>query len=562
MDATRIGADLVTLYEVGTTGALDDAELVRRFVDGRGDRASQVAFQAIVERHGGLVRGICQRILRDSHAADDAAQSVFLVLARKAGVIRCDGSLAPWLYGVSVRVARRVRAVSQSQPFGLPRGLDPCDRASEPGRAELTEVIAALDAEIARLPVRFRAAVILCHIEGLDHRKAARRLRCPLGTLESRLHRSRERLRRGLTRRGLAPAGLAAALSAAGHSARAATPASFLATVGLAVVGQGAGAAGFMPLARGLMARFLGMRAAAFAGLVTLIGIGGGAGLIGGSGFGESGVPRELPQAAAGQPQSRPVVAAPAAPSVAEQIRAVMAEWGRFQATNGPARMAATSRESSDRLFKELEDKFVDCSGRLLKLIESAPSDPACLEAMLWHVEQYWISGTHGTLNDQLVRSVDVLLRHYSDEPRIAWRVLVSRNGMPTRLDDRLLPGLAAASRRRESKGLALMALGRYLEDKACFVILAKRSDGPFLHRTRPRWPETVASLRRGIRAGAPLVRRGGARPRNRDRLRPDRGRVRRRGAGRPRPRRPGLPPPNGPNGHRRGSRQPARGSS
>ena len=54
------------------------------------------------------------------------------------------------------------------------------------------------------------------------------------------------------------------------------------------------------------------------------------------------------------------------------------------------------------------------------------------------------------------------------------------RNGPPTRLDDRLLPGLVAGSRRRETKGLALMALGRYLEDKVYFVIMAKRSDGPF----------------------------------------------------------------------------------
>ena len=140
----------------------------------------------------GLYAGFASVFSATATLADDAAQSVFLVLARKAGAIRCDVSLAPWLYGVSVRIARRVRAASQSQPFALPRGLDPCDWDPEPGRAEQTEVIAALDAEIARLPAHFRAAVILCHIEGLDHREAARRLRCPLGTLESRLHRSRE----------------------------------------------------------------------------------------------------------------------------------------------------------------------------------------------------------------------------------------------------------------------------------------------------------------------------------------------------------------------------------
>ena len=304
--------------------------------------------------------------------------------------------------------------------------------------------------------------MILCHIEGLDHRAAARRLRCPLGTLESRLHRSRERLAPGTYPPRFGPL-RACRCTLGGGALRPGGDAGILQRNGRAG-GRWPGrvaAAGFMPSARGLTVRFLGMRAAAFAGLVTVIVIGGGAGLIGVSGFGESGVPGELPQAAAGQPQSPPVVAAPAAPSVAEQIRAVMAEWERFQAVNGQARMVAFSRESSDRLIKEFEDRFVDCSERLLKLIESAPSEPACLGAMFWHVEYYWISGTHGTLNDQLVRSVEVLLRHYSDEPRVAWRVLVGRNGLPTRLDDRLLTGLAAASRRRETKGLALMALGQ-----------------------------------------------------------------------------------------------------
>ena len=64
----------------------------------------------------------------------------------------------------------------------------------------------AIDAEIARLPARYRSAVVLCYLEGLPQEQAARRLRCPFGTVQSRLHRARERLRSGLTRRGLAPA--------------------------------------------------------------------------------------------------------------------------------------------------------------------------------------------------------------------------------------------------------------------------------------------------------------------------------------------------------------------
>src|SRR5262249_27418868 len=57
----------------------------------------------------------------------------------------------------------------------------------------------------ARLPARYREPLVLCYLEGLTTEAAARRLRCPQGTILSRLSRGRERLRTRLTRRGLAP---------------------------------------------------------------------------------------------------------------------------------------------------------------------------------------------------------------------------------------------------------------------------------------------------------------------------------------------------------------------
>ena len=78
--------------------------------------------------------------------------------------------------------------------------------APDPCRAER---LAILDEEIGRLPERQRAAVMLCDLEGLAHEEAARRLGCPVGTVESRLSRGRQRLRGRLVRRGLAPAAAA-----------------------------------------------------------------------------------------------------------------------------------------------------------------------------------------------------------------------------------------------------------------------------------------------------------------------------------------------------------------
>src|SRR5262249_1199773 len=143
-------------------------------------------------------------------AADDAFQAVFLVLARKAHAVRlgADDSLGCWLYGVSVRVARRARALAIKRTLAARDlgGLDPIDPSSPDNPCERAALRAAIDAGIARLPARYRSAVVLCHLDGLSQKQAARRLGCPVGTVESRLHRARERLRSRLARRGLAPA--------------------------------------------------------------------------------------------------------------------------------------------------------------------------------------------------------------------------------------------------------------------------------------------------------------------------------------------------------------------
>ncbi len=109
----RAGQDLVTLFGIGSIGRLSDAELLARFVRREEAASAEAAFAMLVERHGPMVLGVCRRMLGDPHAAADAFQAVFLVLTRKAPRVRVEDSLGRWLHGVSVRVARRARAVTR-----------------------------------------------------------------------------------------------------------------------------------------------------------------------------------------------------------------------------------------------------------------------------------------------------------------------------------------------------------------------------------------------------------------------------------------------------------------
>jgi RNA polymerase sigma factor (sigma-70 family) len=188
------------LFRDGTLAGLGDGQLLERYRT----RRDEAAFEALVELHGPMVLGLCRRFLRDPRDIEDAFQATFLVLVRKAPLIRDGGQLANWLYGVALRVATRSRA-NLLRRRTREQAIGAAEFAALPDGNDVLGMGPVLDQELSRLPAKYRAPLVLCYLRGQTHDQAARELRCPVGTVRSRMARGRDLLKRRLTRQGFAP---------------------------------------------------------------------------------------------------------------------------------------------------------------------------------------------------------------------------------------------------------------------------------------------------------------------------------------------------------------------
>jgi RNA polymerase sigma factor (sigma-70 family) len=183
---------------------LPDGSLLQRFVAGR----EQAAFTALVQRYEQFVLGVCRRVLGDAHAAQDASQVTFLLLARKASALDPQGSITGWLYKVAYHVALRLRSVAARQRHSELQAtkVTPSQGAGERSTdIDRQEILQALSEELQRLPAKYQAPLVLCYLDGRTHDEAARAIGLPRGSMAKRIGESLERLRERLLQRGVTP---------------------------------------------------------------------------------------------------------------------------------------------------------------------------------------------------------------------------------------------------------------------------------------------------------------------------------------------------------------------
>jgi RNA polymerase sigma factor (sigma-70 family) len=226
------------LVTTGRARQVPDRELLQNFVS----RRDEAAFAALLRRHGPMVHGVCRRVLRNEADAEDAFQAAFLVLARKAAAVRRQESVGSWLYGVAYRVALKARVSAGRRR--LREGLADTRRVADPlDDITVREAQALLDEELARLPEKYRAPLVLCCLQGLTRDEAGRQLGWPVGLVKSRIEQARQRLHARLAARGLALTAALAALTLGEQGAAAAVPGALLQATARAAVSFASGGA-------------------------------------------------------------------------------------------------------------------------------------------------------------------------------------------------------------------------------------------------------------------------------------------------------------------------------
>jgi RNA polymerase sigma-70 factor (ECF subfamily) len=167
------------------------------------------AYEVLIQRYQQPVYNLVCRLLNDPADACDIVQEVFLKVFRNIGSFRGKSSLKTWIYRIAVNEAynhRRWFSRHQRQEVALSAEegtANYADTLADPGRTPFDqaadrETRALVEAALAKLNSKFRAAVVLRDIEDLSYEEIAAVLDISLGTVKSRILRGREALRKTL----------------------------------------------------------------------------------------------------------------------------------------------------------------------------------------------------------------------------------------------------------------------------------------------------------------------------------------------------------------------------
>ena len=179
----------------------EDAFYIEQFLGG-----DEKAFEAIVRKYQNRVLNIVFSMIGKDRESEDIVQESFLKVYRSLKGFRRRCSFSTWLYRIVMNTAydflrKRKDIVTEEEALG--QGAD-----ASGGHADVLCVLlmkekeALIQKALARVPLAYRSAVVLKDIEGLSYAEISKVLGCRIGTVESRIYRARQLLRKELMRLG------------------------------------------------------------------------------------------------------------------------------------------------------------------------------------------------------------------------------------------------------------------------------------------------------------------------------------------------------------------------
>lgn len=174
---------------------------------GRARVGDQDAFSVLVRLHQRQVYNLALRMLRDPEEASEATQEVFLSAWQGLRHFREEARFSTWLYRIAYRHCLKVAESRRRDDATRAELAAEASRAQRPESVMTTtlardaeaQVREAVRAEIALLPPKYRAALILRHIQELSYEEIADVMRAPIGTVKTHLFRARALLKERLT---------------------------------------------------------------------------------------------------------------------------------------------------------------------------------------------------------------------------------------------------------------------------------------------------------------------------------------------------------------------------
>lgn len=250
------------------TNVETDADLLQQFAS----NGSQAAFEEVVRRNVGLVYGSALRQLRgDSHAAEDIAQTVFVLLSRKAGTIPPNSVAAAWLftatrYAVSHHLRAQRRRIDREQEAQTMNELN-----SEPVQdAYWARIKPELDDLVASLGSHERDAILLRFFQGRSLSEVGQQLGISADAARMRIERGLEKLRSTLSKRGVSSSAAAIGAMLTQEAAFAISPTLASSIAATAFSGLSAGSTGAAFLNSVIMAKIkTGLVGALVAGVIV-----------------------------------------------------------------------------------------------------------------------------------------------------------------------------------------------------------------------------------------------------------------------------------------------------